>query len=312
MEADTMDGEGIDDPKLIFFQKKPADLLAQPPLASSLQHLETSFLLITMWRYPHALVSCASAIESGLKAAFRNIPKSKQTFELLLDYAREHLPSNAAFTEAALDEFRKKRNQIIHHGFSPKDDEISAILLLKTGYSLVEHCYETFFRFPLRQKGETGGGLLPDIDHHLAIATSVYLKAKKQEGLSLKYCFLAFGQLVRWRIQHWMMSDWQQEILAQQELNAAWDYKHKQKEQLTRGPLDPSWNFDCPVCRESESFVSQLDSDALRKARVTLTQGVCVNCGLIIPAGCPYLADDLCAIQVEAAHSHIMKEFGIA
>src|SRR5437588_473581 len=116
-------------PELIFFRDTPKDLLNRPPLASSLQNLETSFLLLAVWRYPHGLVSCASAIESALKAAFN---KRRKGFGELLKLANAELPGDV-FSQADLDEFRDKRNEIVHYGFSPKDDEISAVLLLKTG-----------------------------------------------------------------------------------------------------------------------------------------------------------------------------------
>lgn len=301
-------------PKLIFFRETPKDLLKRPPLASSLQNLETSFLLIALSRYPHALVSCASAIESAIKAAFNTNQERKQTFQSLLDRSLKEFPPNSELTRTDVDEFRKKRNEIIHYGFSPKDDEISAVLLLKTGYQLIEQCYQTLFDFSLKRRGENYGGLLPDLDHQLDIARKVYLMAKAVCGLNLTYCFIAFAHEIRWRIQQWMLSDWQQEILYSGEEGGwtAWEFKHKQKEELTCKVLDPSWHFDCPICEEPESFVCELDGDELDKAQIRLKRGVCVNCSLIIPSNCPFLADELCKDQFEKARVKIIEEFGIA
>jgi len=57
------------EPTLLFFRHRPADWATRDYIASSMQSLETSLFLIASRRYPHALLVCASAIESALKAA---------------------------------------------------------------------------------------------------------------------------------------------------------------------------------------------------------------------------------------------------
>jgi len=303
-----------EEPKLIFFRERPKDLLTHPPLASSLQHLETSFLLIALWRYPHALVSCASAIESALKAAFKIGQEGNIDFQQLLDRARKKFPTDADFDPSDLDEFRIKRNEIIHYGFSPKDDEISAVLLLKTGHRLIEQCYQTFFQFPLRQRGEKYGGLVPDLDRQLDISRKVYLKAKAETGLNLTYCFIAFAHQIRWGIQRWMMSDSQQNVLDSESESGwgSWKFQHKQKEELSWRGLHATWRFDCPVCGNSKSFLCELDNEELHKGEVALKRGVCVKCNLVIPENCPFLADELCADQLYEEWPKILKELGLA
>jgi len=130
--------EHQEEPKLIFFRQRPLDLVNCPPLASSLQHLETSFLLIALGRYPHALVACGSAIESSIKAAIKASPDDRLDFRKLIDRANKQFPSFTTIREDEIRDFRLKRNEIIHYGFSPKDNEKSAIFLLKTGYRLIE------------------------------------------------------------------------------------------------------------------------------------------------------------------------------
>ena len=84
-------------PKLIFFRETPKDLQIRPPLASSLQHLETSFLLIAMGRYPHALIACASSIESCIKAALNKTSDDRLEFKKLyvqaMKVGRDHISS---------------------------------------------------------------------------------------------------------------------------------------------------------------------------------------------------------------------------
>jgi len=299
-----------EEPTLFFFRETPKNFLSRPPLGSSLQHLETSFLLIAIDRFPHALVSCVSAIESALKAAFNTGQDRTWTLWKLLDKAQKEFPPHADFGKADLKEFRDKRNEIIHYGFSPKDDDRSAVLLLKTGYRLIEQCYQTFFQFPLKRKGEKHGGLLPDLDRHLNISRKVYLKAKNETDLNLTYCFISFAHHIRWKTQHWSMSDWQLELLQSEEESGetAWDFKRKQKTELG---LEPLWDFDCPVCNEPESFVCKLDEDELDEGKIRLKRGICVNCNLTIPKNCPFLADELCEDQLDKARPKILKEYGI-
>ena len=58
-----------EEPTFVFFRNRPDGLAEKPPLASSMQSLETSFFLIALYRYPHALSTCASAIEAAVKAS---------------------------------------------------------------------------------------------------------------------------------------------------------------------------------------------------------------------------------------------------
>jgi len=303
------------EPELLFFRDKPVDLMTRPPLASSLQHLETSFLLLAIDRYPHALVTCGSAIESAIKAAINASPDDRLDFKKLVNKARQLFPSFTTLSEDEIKDFRLKRNEIIHFGFSPKDDAISAVFLLRTGYSLIEQCYEAFFQFPLQEKGDVDGGLLPDLARHLNVARKVYMKAKEEKELDFTYCFISFAHEIRWSIQHWMMSDWQKDLLYSEEESSgahSWELQHKQKKELSWKTFDASWHFDCPVCGALDSFVCELDGNQLDRGEVLLKRGVCVNCSLVIPKNCPFLADELCAEQFSEARPKILKEYGIA
>ncbi len=301
-------------PKLLYFRDEPKDLVDCPPLASSLQHLETSFLLVAIRRYPHALVACGSAIESAIKAAIGAGPDDYFNFKELIKKARQLSPSFTSLTDEELKDFREKRNEIIHYGFIPKDDEIAADFLLKTSYPLIEQCYEAFFQFPLQGKGDVYGGLLPDLARHLNVARKVYIKAKEEKEFDLTYCFISFAHNIRWGIQHWMMSDWQNDLLHSEKGigRDSWEHQHKKKEELSWKTFDNSWHFDCPVCGEPDSFICELDYIRLVKGEVSLKRGVCVNCSLEIPMNCPFLADELCVEQITEARPKILKDYGIA
>jgi hypothetical protein len=107
----------------VFFRSPPKDLASRPPLASSLQSLESSFLFLALGRYPHALVACASAIESAMKAAFAMGPEDRDNLARLIDQARSGYRGLQLFPKSELDDFRNTRNRIVHFGFSPQDDD---------------------------------------------------------------------------------------------------------------------------------------------------------------------------------------------
>lgn len=303
------------EPKLIFFRHHPENLISSPPLASSLQHLETSFLLIVIKRYPHALVACGSAIESAIKAAINAGPHDRLDFKGLIEQARKKYPSFTRIHDQEIKNFRLKRNEIIHYGFSTKDDEVSTKLLLETGYRLIAECYETFFQFPLEEKDGVYGSLLPDLAYHLNVAKKVYMKAKDEKGLDLTYCFISFRKNIALGIQHWMLSDWQK-ILIQSEEESAYKhlfyFKENQKERLSGHYFnDLYWTFNCPVCGSQDSFVVELDGERLDKSEIRLLRGACVDCSLVIPDNCPFITDILCEDQIDIEKPKIFKEYMI-
>jgi hypothetical protein len=91
---------------------------------------------------------------------------------------------------------------MIHYGFSPRDDEQTAVLLLQVGFPFLSQCYEEFFDFSLEK------GLLPDFFQQLSIATEVYDEAKNMRGLNFTYCFHAFSHLLCWSVKDSLMSHW--------------------------------------------------------------------------------------------------------
>lgn len=57
------------EPTILFFRHRPGALAGSAALASSIQSLETSFFLIALGRFPHALCTCAAAIETAIQAS---------------------------------------------------------------------------------------------------------------------------------------------------------------------------------------------------------------------------------------------------
>lgn len=106
------------EPTILFFRHHPGALAGSVALASSIQSLETSFFLIALDRFPHALSACAAAIETAIRASDVGAKKG-DSFQCLLEKAKAKSEKIAEFPGEALDRFRKVRNRVTHSGFIP-------------------------------------------------------------------------------------------------------------------------------------------------------------------------------------------------
>jgi hypothetical protein len=104
-------------PTLNFFRAWPENLEQLPPLTSSMQSLETCFLLLSYVRYPHALVSCVTAIESAIRAKLGLASEERIRFSRLLKAIQSHPYNFKALSQKSLDELRESRN-ICDYGIS--------------------------------------------------------------------------------------------------------------------------------------------------------------------------------------------------
>jgi hypothetical protein len=230
--------------------------VSRPPLSSSLQNLESSFFLIALNRFPHALVTCASAVESAMKSVLNLPPEQFVTAEKLFAKAMNLYPALVPFPQDQLESFRFTRNRIVHYGFSPRDDEATAILLLQTGFPFLSACYKEFFNFDLRDGLEIACG------HQLAISLAVFESAKEMPGLHFSWCFSAFGHFIRWAVRPSFIADWENEASVAEETGVTFGRSEKRKRELERA-FGTAWAFDCPICEDVDTFVCELDEDSL-------------------------------------------------
>lgn len=149
------------EPSLELFRRAPADLRSQPPLASSLQSFESCLFLLALGRYPHAFVACVFAIEGALKAGLRIPANDRVKLHELLERAGKEVPFIAEIPGEQRHRLGATRNTIVHYGFSPKDDEVTTMILLDTAVPLLAAAYEKFFRFNLYE------GLLVEVGEQL-------------------------------------------------------------------------------------------------------------------------------------------------
>ncbi len=297
--------EADEKPTLHFFRVTPDRLMSRPPWCSSIQNLELCFYLIALGRFPHALTACASSIESAIKSTLNISPEQFTNAEKLFKQVATVHPALSSFNEQDLKSFRFTRNRIMHYGFSPRDDEETATLLLKIGFPFLMACYKEFFNFDLLDD------IAVEFGRQLRIALDVYQQAKDIPDLKLSYCFLGFGHLIRWRLRQSLMGNWEIDASEHwEEIGAKFDASAKMKRELEL-MIGAAWSFDCPVCDEIDTFVCEIDEDRLDDRVVSLRRGMCASCGFVVPRNCPFLVDALCREQIPQKRDKILRDAGI-
>ena len=291
-------------PTFIFYRSLPSGPTA-PSIASSLQGLETSFFLIALGRYPHALATCASAIETTIKRS-PSCTSKKTRFVDLIFFAKNASTAIAAFPQSELDAFREARNRIMHRGFSPRDDSESASLLIRVGFPFAALCLRELHSFDLMD------GLIKQYAYHLDVARRVYEKAQDL-AKEFKYCFNSFSQYLQWCVRDNFLSNWEFDALE----NGERSFVKFDRIKLDRGKLEREFNaswssFDCPVCDDIDSTVVELDDEKLDLRKIVPLRMVCSNCGFIVRSGQPFLSETLLEPQIAENRPLILTEYGLS
>jgi transcription elongation factor Elf1 len=292
-------------PRLEFFRQTPADLLERPPLASSLQSFESCLFLIGLDRFPHAFVSCVTSVESALKAGLRVPEGDRTTLEELLKRARRDVPAIEALPQDLVDRLRHTRNRIVHYGFSPQDDDLTAALTLEVGMPLLAAAYRGFFGFGLDE------ALVVEIGDLLRTTRIVFDRVRSEPNVRVSGCFDALGHSIRLGMRTAAASVADDAAAERgQNIGLRFEAARERRDRLER-LLKPSYVFDCPICFAPGSLVCQLVDSQLAKGQVTIARAICAECDLMIPADVPRLADALCDGQLQQRGKEILREYGI-
>jgi len=239
-----------------------------------------------------------------MKSVLNMPPEQFMNAEKLFAQAASAHPALRTFDSANLDTFRFTRNRIVHYGFSPRDDEETATLLLKIGLPFLSACYREFFNFDLLN------GLAVEFGEQLRIALDVYQRAKDIPDLRYSSCFSAFAHLVRWSVRQSLVADWENDAsLRAEEIGTKYESCERQKNAIER-VFGAPWLFDCPICDGVGTFVCELDEDRLDDRAIALKRAACASCGLVVP-DIPFLADALVGEEVVRKRAEILRDFGI-
>lgn len=295
-------------PAMVLFQNLPK-WQERDPLISSLQGLESCLMLIALQRYPHALVTLVSALESGLKAGLGLNERDRKGLVALFDMARTDKQAFHDYSRSHLFEMLNHRNAIVHHGFSPRDDNGSAALLVRIGFPLLCDCHSTFFGFDVFK------GLGP-FGYFLRTAIAAGKQVPGPACIQHVHALIGVAHSVFWSIHQGMLPYWQGEALGLMD-EMGEDPRPALRDQLD-ARIEREGGFpvsiQCPVCGEPDMLVCDLHADKgeVEKGLLSVEWGRCVNCRLLFPKGATVIADLLCADGLTEQKPKLMRALGIA
>ena len=243
----------------------------RPPLASAIQSFETCLHLISLNRFPSALTCCAMAIESAWKAATRTGQDAKTDFATILGEVNSSLPkSSPAFN---LKEFRRLRNDVVHFGYSPKDDEVSAKMIFSTGIPV-------FFLF-VNNHPSLAIDINSCLDSDLAGQLNLTLQLNEigqRKSISAIESSKILSHLIKRTNSN--LTIWKESALDGSSLSQQIEFeaKNELKEMLLKF-WHCSEEFRCPVC-ECDDLIVRLEESLLAKGEIKGINAHCVNCDL--------------------------------
>jgi hypothetical protein len=291
-------------PKILFFKEVPDKLIEQPPLASSLQSFETSLILISQQRYPHAHVSLASAIESAMKSILRIEKDSKIKAWKLYELTKNKFASLNNYEKDVLDDFREKRNEYIHYGFIPGDDEESARQLLSVGFPFFVSCCNSFFQFDIIQS------LHPELSFHFNTMIEMYRDSKTSATKQTAF-FISVSHWLNWNNLEQQRSDWEfSSLIKAEELGLKYEKISRCREKLEI-KWSNTWDFTCPICGEVETFIGNLDNEKAKMGIVSFDKGYCLNCQFYVSDDIPGFMNRIIATEIKSITPLISKEYGL-
>lgn len=321
--------EAADEPFFEFLRATPSGLTDNPPLASSLQAFETALFLLSLRRYPSALVSIGSALESALKAKLRIPPDRIRYLGQMLDDLRplpaslEHFAPKGEKTSKQ-KRFTEIRNRIVHYGFTPRDDETCVVELLETGFPFLCRVYEEYFDYfldwreirpdapdfhALSEDEMKKAGLIPYVADHLRVAIQVYQDGRQLDLPDRTYCINGLRRIVTHGI-HLQARTWSVDRALQlaDECGILFEAQAEELEALERELGDCRWTFDCPACQSVETARFAFDEAKLDdEGVITPTRGGCVECGFSVRYQEPFLAARLLADQIVEHRQAILE-----
>jgi hypothetical protein len=247
----------------------------RPPLASAIQSFETCLFLISINRFPSALTSCAMAIESAWKAATNAGQENKSDFATILGEVNNIFPSTAPSFN--LKDFRKLRNDVVHFGYSPKDDEISAQMIFSTGIPV-------FFLFVKSHPNlsiDLHSCIEPDIADQLSLTLKLNTIGNKRTVSSIESSKILSHMIKRMNSN---LTIWQESALDDGNLSQHLEFEAKTE---LKNMLLRNWHCSetirCPVCEENDLIV-RLEEEQISKGNLHGINAHCIHCDLNLQA----------------------------
>lgn len=266
-------------------------------MGSSLQHLESALLLLGLWRYPAALVSCVSAIETAIVAGANELA-GKNIWQLFKG-ARER-GGLSDLSDADQKHLIDARNSIVHRGFSPRDDEDSARLLVRSALPSLWSSYSALLALDLPR------ALLEGLARQLTLVQRAVSDDRPTSPTRYRDTVIALRHYVAWTVDHRLRPDWLDRILEEADWGGQkWAEQNSRKRSLS----GEWWWFNCDVCEDYETFGCRF-AEGVDRGPLEFDEALCVSCGLAVPARAAFLTNLLVEDQVRSQRTAILTQIG--
>lgn len=287
-----------------------------PPALSALQSFETFLLLTAINRHPQAMIFLASAIESAAKSVLRLGPNDVRDLAKLNMEINKLVPKGELLRLTdTLEEFRNKRNHIIHFGCSPDDDDLSIRFSFGTAVPLLNMWF--------------------DVEHGVSIFSSLYeelgdilkisvdlIQDQRQKKFDRKQLIKGVQRWIIFHTRESYLTKWELSVLDSDastcgtSMKSGFDYRDRVRENLVYG--EDREEFDCPICKQDKSFLVSMDYEALSgpNPRLVPLAGTCVWCDFYISPksneGSRFLDHHIGDQFTHEVLERIRKEYGLS
>jgi hypothetical protein len=305
---------------LNIFRLLPDNILDLNPLLSSFQSFETSIELMSLRRYPAAVITCSNAWEAALKAFLKIGPDDKVGLLDLMNEAFKKKPLLKKYSTSA-HEFRETRNKLTHFGTSPGDDQKSFDLILSVGYkfynALVRDCFGLYLNW--KELAPLSDSIIniktTDLEKCLllprygdAIFDSIQLFDEFGTNKLIKdnrFCAAKLGYIISELIKQDLYTT--REHFVDDFTNEYFVYLNSARSKIEDHYNGWHYQFECPVCG-SDQFIGEIDSSRSTKKKIHVDRGKCVECDFQIDVGNKGVLNRLLSSQLERKSPEILKE----
>ncbi|MEN9523413.1 MAG: hypothetical protein RL065_1790 [Bacteroidota bacterium] len=296
--------------QLSLFRYYPENLLAIPPLVSSMQSFENALFLLSLKKYASALVLCVSSIESAFKS-FLEIEKKEIVYlSELYQRAIERKKNFTQFKELEITKMSKVRNAIIHFGISPDDNKLAAYHLINTAIPLLDECYSSFFKMSLFGTKSIPTSLIVEFGEHLTVAKATFNKERSEKTAS--YCFNSLIHLTKNYIQTEFLSELQSRILDEGSYKNPLQFESSIsiRENINK-VLGDVVKIECPVCLGTDELLCKINLADFKKKSLSVETCYCINCSFILKVDEVHLTAVLLNEKLKAIEVSTLDDYGI-
>jgi hypothetical protein len=278
-------------------------------ITSSKQAIETSLILLSLDRYPHAVLIISEALEKILNVGIRTPkPKGDKRGDYEFRIGEFSKLEKASKKKDDIQNLRIFRNKVAHEGISPEFDEKALSLYCRTGIYSLEVAFEEFFKINLlHDTDNTYGIIYYEIADFLRHTKKVSAKSKcLEDHYNAHYPLKA---KIRYLLKPNFVSPFEAEILEKSE-NMGMSFSMWRKE-IRHDYFDDYINsIMCPIC-SSVMDVKVSDEVVDEEKNIILSRAICRECFFQVDRNTFDMHSDLFYDDLLEIREEVLRGYGI-